>query len=168
MRYLIIIFFLMTINQAMAQKEIKTSILINASAETVWSLLSDFKSYENWNPFIKSISGEMQVGNKIKVNAGGMKFQPKLLAFEKQKEIRWAGRLLFSGVFDGEHSFEIIDNENGSVTFKQEERFSGILVGLFAKKLDTETREGFKAMNEQLKIEAEKMEKPLLHNVIRK
>ena len=37
-------------------KEIKTEILINATPEKVWSILTSFDNYPNWNPFIKSIT----------------------------------------------------------------------------------------------------------------
>jgi len=139
----------------MAKKEINTSINISASAQKVWSILTNFDDYENWNPFIKSIRGNVSQGQKIDVELDGMKFKPEVLVFEKEKEFRWKGALLFKGLFDGEHSFHIIDNGDGSVRFEHNEKFSGILVGLFAKKLDGETTDGFIAMNQALKEMAE-------------
>lgn len=140
----------------MAQKEIKTAIQIIASPAIVWEVLTAFETYENWNPFIQSISGEVKEGNQINIKAGGMKFKPKVFVFEPNKELRWIGRLFFKGLFDGEHIFLIEDNGDGTVTFKHEEKFSGLLVGLFAQKLDRETKQGFEQMNEQLKKLAEK------------
>jgi hypothetical protein len=43
----------------------------------------------------------------------------------------------------------------GRVRFVQEERFSGLLVPLLAKGLDTHTLPGFEAMNRALKARAE-------------
>jgi len=140
----------------MAQKEIKTSIRIAATPENVWKVLTNFEAYGNWNPFLKSLEGDVKVGKKIKVNAGGMKFTPNVLAVEENKELRWLGKFLFKGLFDGEHIFLIEDNKDGTVTFRQEEKFNGMLVGLFAKKLDTDTKKGFEQMNEKLKEIAEK------------
>ena len=134
-------------------KEIKTEIAINASPDKVWAILNDFGNYPQWNPFIKSIKGEVKVGNKITArieppNTKGMTFKPKVLAYETNKELSWIGHLLFSGIFDGEHKFELIDNGNGTTTFIQGEKFKGILVGL----LNIEnTKKGFEAMNEKLK-----------------
>lgn len=139
----------------MAQKEIKTSITINTSAEKVWEILSDFEAYDSWNPFLTKMSGEFKEGNTVSINAGGMGFKPKVLVYEENKEIRWIGKLLFKGIFDGEHVLQIVDNNDGTVTFLHEEYFSGILVGMFAKKLDTETRAGFEEMNLKLKEMAE-------------
>lgn len=141
-------------------KEIKTSILINASPELVWAVLTDFNNYPNWNPFIKSIKGQPVAGQKIIARmeppeAQEMTFKPTVLAFEANKEFRWLGHLLFPGLFDGEHIFELIDNKNGTTTFHQSEKFGGILVPLFRKMLDVNTVNGFKLMNEALKERAE-------------
>lgn len=74
-------------------KEIKAEIVINASPEKIW------------NPFIKSIKGEVKVGNKITVrieppNAKGMTFKPKVLTYETNKQLSWLGQLFFTGVFE--------------------------------------------------------------------
>lgn len=141
-------------------KEIKTEILINANPEKVWVILIHFENYPNWNPFIKTLKGEVRVGKKITVRieppeAKGMTFKPKILVFETNKELRWIGHLLFAGLFDGEHKFELINNGNGTTTFRQSEKFKGILVPLFKKQLDNNTKNGFEAMNMKLKELAE-------------
>lgn len=141
-------------------KEIKTEILINATPEKVWSILTNFDNYPNWNPFIKSITGEVKVGNKITARieppqAKGMTFKPKILTFETNKEFKWLGHLLFVGLFDGEHKFELIDNRNGTTSFIQSEKFKGILVPLLKKLLDNNTKNGFEEMNRKLKELAE-------------
>ncbi len=141
-------------------KEINTEILINTTPDKVWTILVDFNSYPEWNPFIKSITGDVVVGSTITTRlqppgASGMTFKPKVLVFEKNKELRWLGNLLFPGLFDGEHKFELIDNGNGTTTFKQCEKFRGILVPLFRKMLDINTTNGFNLMNQKLKELAE-------------
>ena len=50
------------------KKEIKTEVLINALPEKVWSVLTNVEEYPNWNPFIKWIKGDLEVGNKITAN----------------------------------------------------------------------------------------------------
>ena len=140
--------------------ELKTSITINATPEKVWAVLTDFNRYPEWNPFITSLTGTVAVGRNITARIeppGGspMNFKPKVLAFEPAKEFRWLGHLLFPGLFDGEHIFEITDHGNGTVTFVQREKFGGILIPLFRKMLDVNTRQGFEMMNEKLKELAE-------------
>lgn len=156
MRKLIPFTLLIQTVNIMAQKEIKTSILIKASPEIIWEHLLNFEAYPTWNPFITQIEGDPKVGQKLSIIAGGMKFKPKVLIQNESKELRWLGKFLFKGLFDGEHSFQIIDNQDGTCTFKHEEKFKGILVGLFSKKLDNETKPGFEAMNLKLKGLTEK------------
>jgi hypothetical protein len=139
-------------------KNIQTEILINTDITKVWDVLMNFDNYPKWNPFITSISGEPKLGSRLTVSikppgGKGMTFKPRVLAFETNKELRWLGHLLFTGFFDGEHKFELIDNGNGTTTFKQSEKFKGIFVGL----LNLEnTQKGFEAMNEKLKEMAER------------
>lgn len=138
---------------------IKTEIVINATPEKVWNILTDFKNYPLWNPFIQSLEGDVKVGNQIKVRisppeGNAMTFKPKVLVYEAEKELTWLGTLVFKGLFDGEHSFKLITNTDGTTTFIQSEDFSGILVGLF-KGTVGKTKRGFELMNEKLKSLAE-------------
>jgi hypothetical protein len=142
-------------------KQIKTEININASPEKVWKILTHFEAYPSWNPFIKSIEGEIKVGNVIKVkiappDANEMTFKPTVLAYETNKKLSWLGRLLVKGLFDGEHKFELVDNHNGTTTFIHSENFSGLLVPIFKKQLEHNTKNGFILMNMKLKELAEK------------
>ena len=138
------------------KKQISTDILIRATPDQVWDVLTDFKSYPEWNPFIKSIEGEIAPGNQIAVrieppNASPMVFKPVVLACKVNNELRWKGKLLIPGLFDGEHTFQLRDNKDGTTTFIQSENFSGLLVRLFSKMLDNNTLEGFRQMNQALK-----------------
>jgi hypothetical protein len=142
-------------------KEIKTEIYIRATPEKIWKILTDFGNYPSWNPFIRSISGIVGVGKKIRVRleppeARGMTFKPEVLALETNKEFRWIGHLFFPGLFDGEHKFELVDNVNGTTTFRQSEILNGILVPVFKKMIDVNTTNGFNLMNQKLKELAEK------------
>ena len=141
-------------------KKITTEIEINAPVETVWSVLTDFDKYPDWNPFIKSVEGEVKEGMVFKVklqqpDSKPMLFKPKCIKLEKNKEFRWLGHLFFTGLFDGEHIFKLESLNTNKTKFIQSEQFKGILVPLLWKQLDTKTRKGFELMNEKLKELAE-------------
>lgn len=141
-------------------KELRTQIKINATPEKVWRVLTDFKAYPEWNPFITKLEGTLAPGQKLTVtlappNERVMTIQPTLLEANPNKMLRWKGQLLFPGIFDGEHIFEIIDNKDGTSTFVHRENFSGILIPLFKKMLDVSTKRGFEMMNEELKRRSE-------------
>ena len=137
-------------------EKIETQILIQAPAEEVWNTLTAFKSYPEWNPFVKSLEGEVREGNTIRVRISppggkGMTFRPVVLKLIRNTEFRWRGHLLFPGIFDGEHYFKLEDQGNGTTTFIHGELFSGFLVPLFRKQLSTNTLMGFEQMNAKLK-----------------
>nr|WP_315224744.1 SRPBCC domain-containing protein [uncultured Flavobacterium sp.] len=141
-------------------KLINTQIIINATPDKVWSVLTGFDNYSNWNPFIKNIIGEPKVGSRITVSIALQEgnlttFRPTVVAFEQNKELRWFGKLFFKGVFDGEHKFELIDNGNGFTIFNHSETFNGILVRLFKKQLENNIKKNFELMNESLKKRVE-------------
>ncbi len=141
-------------------KEISAHIEISATPQRVWSILTDFESYPRWNPFIRSLSGEPKEGSRLKVlmqppGSRGMAFNPVVLKAEPGKELRWLGHLFVPGLFDGEHRFVIEPTGGNPLIFTQSEKFKGLLVPLFWKSLDRDTREGFSQMNEALKKLAE-------------
>jgi len=142
------------------KKTITTSVQINADSQTVWKVFSDFDSYPEWNPFVKFLKGEVKVGNQIEVKLQNMIFRPRVLKFDKSEEFTWLGHLWFKGLFDGEHSFRLTDNGDGTTSFEQREQFSGLLVRLLSKSLDRDTKPGFEAMNKELKLRVEKFHAP--------
>ena len=141
-------------------KEIHTEIEIDAPAERVWRVLTDFAAYPEWNPFIRRGEGEVKVGARLHVfiqpsGGKGMSFRPRVLVTDPGRELRWLGRLWVPGLFDGEHSFVIEPLGEGRVRFIQRERFGGLLLPLLWKMLDRETRRGFEEMNRALKVRCE-------------
>lgn len=135
--------------------QISTQITINATPEAVWSVLTDFKSYPEWNDFIRSIQGDVQVNKTIKVLIDGMKFSPKVLRYDTNEHFEWLGNFLFRGIFDGKHSFQLIQNEDATTTFIHSEAFRGVLLPFLTKKLKTEILPKFQRMNEKLKERVE-------------
>jgi hypothetical protein len=92
--------------------ELHTEIDIEATPETVWSILTNFAAYPEWNPFIRRVMGVAQPGTKLMVRihpsgAKAMSFRPTVLAAERPRELRWLGRFLLPGLFDGEHQFTL-------------------------------------------------------------
>lgn len=139
---------------------LKTEIIIHSSPEKIWAILTDFKNYPNWNPFITSLTGDFEVGKKITVRieppeAKVNTFKPTVMTYETNKKLSWLGIFLIRGIFDGEHRFELTYNGNGTTTLLQSEKFAGILVPFFKKMLDNNTRQGFEAMNKKVKALAE-------------
>jgi hypothetical protein len=142
-------------------KNVSTEIDIAAPAERVWDILADFDSYETWNPFIQNASGLPIRDQTLKVQmklpgSVSIRLRPRVLTVEPERELRWKGRFLIPGLFDGEHSFRIESLPDGTSRLSQSEDFSGILVPFLGKEFYSKTRLGFEFMNEALKLRAER------------
>ena len=140
-------------------KEVKTEIVINASASKVWKILIDFPRYPEWNPFVREVKGKIAVGEKLKIyvkpkNGRGMHFDATLVSINPNKELRWTGRLFFPGILDGEHIFIIHPIGRDKIKFMHSERFTGLVSALGG--LNKLTRSGLIDMNLALKPRAEK------------
>lgn len=137
-----------------------TEIHINAPAEQVWRVLTDFGSYPEWNPFIRRIGGPLKRGEKLEVYmkpAGrfGRTSHPTVVKAESNHELCWLGIFVMKSLFAGEHCFAIESLGNGTARFIQSECFTGLLAPLFAVTLKQYTLRGFEEMNAALKLRAE-------------
>jgi len=139
---------------------LETEIVINSPPAKVWNILTRFEDYSKWNPFIVSAEGDLTVGSQLCVRIsppGGkpMTFKPQLLTLKPHEELKWVGRVWFSGFFEGEHRFELEKLQGNRTRLKHSETFKGILTAMIWKDLNTKTRRGFELMNEALKQRAE-------------
>lgn len=137
-------------------RSIYTEVLIKANYKQVWSVLTDFKSYSDWNPFILKIKGNPQLDARLAVtiksgNQSTMNFRPKIILLKENEELRWLGHVLIPGIFDGEHSFLLKSLSSDETLFIQRENFSGILSAPVFYKISESTRAGFSEINQALK-----------------
>lgn len=139
----------------MFRKEIRTDVTIEATSQEVWAVLADFGSYGEWNPAFASIEGRPEAGTKLDVAFSlkgdrTMRMRPTVLVAESGRELRWLGHLLMPGLFDGEHRFEIHEQEPGRVRFVQGERFRGLLVPFLRSLIEFDTPAMFERVNAAL------------------
>ncbi|MDF5727706.1 MAG: SRPBCC domain-containing protein [Rhizonema sp. PD38] len=144
----------------MFRMQLHTDITIHASAEEVWQHLTNFANYPEWNPFILRASGNVNYGSKLNVfiqppGSKGMTFKPIVIKVEPNEEFRWLGKFLLPKLLDAEHIFQIEQTGPNSVRFFQSELFSGLLVPIFKASLQSNSRDGFNAMNQALKARVE-------------
>jgi hypothetical protein len=150
-------------------KQLRAQIEIDATAERVWRVLTDFGQYARWNPFMTQASGTAAVGERLTIRMqpeGGrpMTFRPTVLEAAPGRRLRWLGRLLLPRVFDGEHIFTIEPLAGDRIRLIQEEQFRGILVPLLARSLDRRTLPAFERMNQALKRRVEQGDLPGSHS----
>lgn len=84
-----------------------------------------------------------------------MTFKPTVIILESKNEFSWLDSLVIPGIFDGEHIFQLEQINNTKMKFIHRENFSGYLVPLLWKSLNSDTRRGFEEMNKVLKEKVE-------------
>jgi hypothetical protein len=139
---------------------IDTTVDINAGKDAVWDVLTDFASYQEWNPVVR-IEGAPEVGTRLVVHltgdgGHGMSFKPKVLAATPGKELRWLGKLGLRGIAAGEHFFALTSNEDGTTRLNHGERYSGALIAL-AKGSSANSGAAYEAFSQALKQRVEQL-----------
>jgi hypothetical protein len=140
-------------------KELRTEIIIQASPEKVWQTLINLEKYPEWNPFIHHAIGKAKVGETVDIKfRSGSKdttLHCTVIKANMNRELCWKYHVIFPSLWSGEHSFTIESMEANQVRFIDKEIFTGLLIPLQAKDIDTNTRHDFEAMDKALKARAE-------------
>lgn len=142
-------------------KTLITEILINADTGKVWQVLTDFPSYPDWNPFIKTIKGDLITGSRLNatMKLEGRKeksFRPWVISVTPGEKLCWREKFLFKGLFDGTHYFTLEKKAEGKTNLIHGENFKGLLTRTILRKTGAGTLSAFEHMNEALKDRAEK------------
>lgn len=135
--------------------DVQASTEIAAPAPAVWTALTDFARYAEWNPFIRQARGKARPGEDVHVRVRSsfglpLAFRATVLESEENHELHWRGHVLAPWLACGEHWFAIEPAGEGRVRFVQRERFTGLVPRLAARLLAREAKRGFEAMNEAL------------------
>jgi hypothetical protein len=134
---------------------IATVVEIDAPPARVWSVLVDLPAYREWNPFIVEAAGTVAAGETLSLRMAlpgrePMPIAPRLLVVEPERELRWKGRLILPGLFDGEHAFVLTPLANGRTRLDHWERFAGVLLPIAKGMIYDATVQSFHALNSAL------------------
>lgn len=137
-------------------RTISAVVDIAATPQQVWAVLTDLDAYQDWKPFIQSASGQLIKGSTLRLRMvpehGALTMRPRSLAVQPGA-LRWIGRLIMPGIFDGTHQFAL-DDLGGRTRLTQCETFRGALVP-FTGSAITRTESDFRPFNQALKQRAE-------------
>jgi hypothetical protein len=92
--------------------ETVTDIVINAPADEVWRVLSDFSAYREWNPYIRGMSGTLAVDATLTVtrltsDRGESTSRPTVMLYRPGREFRLRDRPVLPGLLDCEHGLKL-------------------------------------------------------------
>jgi hypothetical protein len=130
-------------------KTYRAETTINAPADKIWANLVDGSSYSEWDPGMDRVEGTIALGESVKfftkINPN-QAFPAKVTTFEPGKKMVLTGGMPL-GLFKSERTHTLTGNADGTITFKTEEIFSGLLLPLFGANIPdlTETFENFAA-----------------------
>ena len=118
-------------------KEYRASMVITASPERIWAILTDGATYPEWEPNTERIDGRIGPGEKLTAwskLSPGRAFPVRVTEFVPGQRMTWSGGMPL-GLFTGERSFVLTPQGNGVTEFTLREVFSGPLLGLIGRTL---------------------------------
>lgn len=137
-------------------KAYSATTTIEASPETVWSILTDAGAYPEWEPGVDRIEGRIAPGETVtaytRLNPRRA-FPAKVTEFVPARKMVWSGGMPL-GLFKGERTFTLSPQGNGSVEFTIREVFSGPLLPLIGRSIPDMTS-SFEQLAAGLKKRAE-------------
>ncbi len=137
----------------------RTEIIIDATPEQVWSVLTDTESYPKWNDVILKMDGKIQDKGQIDVLfKAGPKAKPQLfhnnLFVKEGVEFYWS-QVQAMGIKD-RHCFRVEAVEGGKTRFIQSDQALGGLTWLFGKVAVNTQMRVYPMFNRALKAEVER------------
>jgi hypothetical protein len=141
-------------------RPLESEIVVEASPDRVWRVLTEFSAYPDWNPFISWVSGEARPGGPLRAVAlpargPGFAFSAWVTAARPARELSWTGQLVFPWLFHGHHYFLIEERPGGGTLLRHGEVLGGLLVPLLGAVMAAWMLPGFSRMNQALKARAE-------------
>lgn len=118
-------------------KSFSTTIQINASAETVWTILTDLSGWPQWNTTIEKIEGSIALGGKVTVHAKaspGRAFPLQVTEFITNQTMVWTGGMPL-GLFTGKRTYTITSTEGNAIEFSMNENFTGLMAPLITRSI---------------------------------
>lgn len=151
--------------EATTSRALMHELRIRAPREQVWRVLSDFRRYSEWNPFLWNVVGEAKTGARVLIQMkppGGnpMRFAARVERAEERHELRWTGRFLSDRLFRAEYGFRLEPARRDETRVIQTAQFSGSMAGLVPAALYRRQEQGLQAMTRALQARAEGREGP--------
>lgn len=140
--------------------KVQASIIIEASPEKVWTVLTDFKNLNEWSSSFQNLSGEFNKDGQIEVVfkspfGGDTKMKKKLFHFKNGISFGWTG-VFMMGMKD-DHLHMLKELPNGFTQFSQTDSISGGMSFLLGRILEKKMKKGYIAFNSELKKRVENL-----------
>lgn len=117
-------------------KAFEASTRIEASPETVWSIITDGAGYMQWKSGVEQLEGTIAPGEKLKVKWEGTDrvFPVKVTEFTPPRSMHWVGGVPL-GLFKGDRAFTLSPVGEGATDFHLREEYTGPLTAVIWKSM---------------------------------
>ncbi len=136
-----------------------SDIVIEATPEQVWEVLTDFDAMPDWSSSLQGVVGDLSDGGQataIYLNEGAPQEFPHILTWEEGRSFSWSDPLAFAPGIVDHHRF-IVDRTDGSATlFVQTDQLTGDDANFPASVLAGFLRGLYAQFNQELKAEVER------------
>ena len=135
-------------------RQLRSEVEIKASPEKVWRVLTDFKSFPTWNPFIREAQGKLvplsQLKIRLMIGRRLVTFYAYVTVVDPPRELRWIARQRLAGIFDVDRRFELERVGRSQVRLVQSERATGLLAPVLVPILRRRIQQGYRALESAL------------------
>lgn len=140
---------------------IESRIGVQAPAEAIWAVLGDVENWPDWNPIYPKAVGSLRIGARLELTLAlpgevQREIEPKVIDWVPNEQILWSD-ITWGGWVKSLRFIEIDEIDRGSCIVANGELFSGFVARRYGRRHRHAMRIGYGAMNEALKIHAERL-----------
>jgi hypothetical protein len=117
-------------------KSFAVNILIRATPEAIWAILTDGAAWPSWNPTVDKVEGSVAPGEKLKVFtrlSPGREFPVRVSEFSPPRRMVWTGGMPL-GLFTGQRIYTLTP-KRGGIEFAMREEVSGLMAPLITRSI---------------------------------
>lgn len=142
----------------MNSSDVRIETEIEASVDTVWSIISSFSKWSDWHKSDVEILTNNGVPVLLKTKMSGVPLRINLnkVKIVERRHLEWTGTLpIIGGLLSGIRKFTLFEVSESRCKLTQEETFSGALSGLAKRKLIPSYQHRYNLHNLKIKALAE-------------
>ena len=141
------------------KRAVEHRVGVQAPAELVWEIVSDFSTWGDWNPLYRRAEGQMRIGTPLVLEQALpgeplRVIQPVVQDWVPYEQLHWRSSRL-GGFVQAIRYLEIESMGPANSTFSNGELFMGMLVRWVGRDERRKLRQAFTAMGEAVRDRAE-------------
>ena len=142
----------------MSNPDVRAETEIEASADTVWNIISNFSQWSDWHKSGVEVRMNNGVPVLLKTKMSGLPLRINInkVKIVERKHLEWTGTLpIIGGLLSGIRKFTLSEISESRCKLIQEETFSGAFSGFAKRKLISSYQHRYNLHNQKIKAIAE-------------